>query len=141
MEVISRVPRKETAMKRSRPAAGILVLSAVALLTGLPGTPAQSGYPATEPAALATSEGAAYARVRQLQGAVTLFRDSEVVESMVELNTPVAAGDILETGSPGRTEVQLADGSLSSWSRACTESIWAPAAAPGWSPAPASPRS
>ena len=31
---------------------------------------------------------------------------------MVDLNTPLAAGDILETGSPGRMEVQLADGSL-----------------------------
>jgi hypothetical protein len=96
----------------------------VALLTGLPdnpaqsgsrahgGQPAQSGYPAAEPGALATPEGAAYARVRQLDGAVTLFRDSEVVETMAEINTPLAAGDIIETGSPGRMEVQLADGSL-----------------------------
>jgi len=123
-------------MKRSRPAAAILVLSAVALLTGLPDNPAQSGspvhgdqpaqsgypahggypahsgYPAADPASLAAPEGAAYARVRQLEGAVTLFRGSEVVATMVELNTPLAAGDIIETGSPGRMEVQLADGSL-----------------------------
>ncbi len=59
----------------------------------------------------AGQEGAVYGRLRYLEGAVTLRRDS-VERSDLVINDPVLPGDVLTTLAEGRCEIQLADGSV-----------------------------
>ena len=56
-----------------------------------------SGYAAT-----AAPEGSMYARVRHLEGRVTILANDADMDDEVTINTPVAPGDMIETGSSGR---------------------------------------
>ncbi len=96
-------------MRVHRPSA---VLLALLLLAAPAGTAAQETYPAANVDSLAAPEGAAYARVRHLEGRVSLFADSGLLDDEVDINTPVGPGDVLETEAGSRLELQLADGSL-----------------------------
>ncbi len=55
--------------------------------------------------------GATYARVRYLEGRVTIVSASEGREAEVTTNTPLAPADRLQT-QDGRAEIEMADGSL-----------------------------
>ncbi|MCZ6600540.1 MAG: FecR domain-containing protein, partial [Acidobacteria bacterium] len=73
---------------------------------------AQYGDAAADLDAIALPEGSSWARVRHLEGQVTLLQDRAETNEDLGLNAPVTPGDILETGRDGRIELQLADGSV-----------------------------
>ena len=60
---------------------------------------------------IAEEDGAVYARVRYLEGPLSLRRGEEILSDIVA-NDPLAPGDVVSTGPGGRAEIQLADGSL-----------------------------
>ena len=73
-------------------------------------TPAEGTFdpyaePETNP-----EDGSVYARIRHLEGAVSLRRDSQVQDDLT-LNEPVVPGDQIDTAD-GRAEIQFSDGTL-----------------------------
>ena len=73
-------------------------------------TPAEGTFdpyaePETNP-----EDGSVYARIRHLEGAVSLRRDSQVRDDLT-LNEPVVPGDQIDTAD-GRAEIQFSDGTL-----------------------------
>ena len=65
----------------------------------------------TEDRQVAREEGGVYGRLRHIEGELDLRRAGERLDELA-INEPIAPGDVLTTGSYGRAEVQLADGSI-----------------------------
>jgi hypothetical protein len=73
---------------------------------------AQTGNAAVDLDATAVPEGAAWARIRHLEGEFTLYQNDVSDADAGGINAPVLPGDILETSYDGRLEIQLANGSV-----------------------------
>jgi hypothetical protein len=73
---------------------------------------AQTGNAAVDLDATAVPEGAAWARIRHLEGEFTLYQNDISDADAGGINAPVLPGDILETSHDGRLEIQLANGSV-----------------------------
>ncbi|MFQ5767473.1 MAG: DUF6600 domain-containing protein, partial [Acidobacteriota bacterium] len=90
-------------------------LKGLAFLFLMASPPAMAHHKAplpVEPKELQAPEGEAYGRVRHLDGEVHLLRQSQIIESDVRPNTPLAPGDVIETGDHSQMEIQLADGTV-----------------------------
>ncbi len=103
------LPRYGTRMRDLLAVTAVLALS---LMVAETPAHAQYGDAAADLDAIALPEGASWARVRHLEGDVTLLQDRAETDDDLGINAPVTPGDILETGRDGRMEIQLADGSV-----------------------------
>ena len=86
---------------------GMMPAAVLALLMLFPAASpvfAQSGNAAVDLEATAVPEGAAWARIRHLEGQFTLYQNEAADPDAGGLNAPVLPGDILETGRPGGLE-------------------------------------
>ncbi|MFQ5670446.1 MAG: DUF6600 domain-containing protein, partial [Acidobacteriota bacterium] len=99
-------PRR-TLRHRDRAARAAVFL--LAPLLAMPLALAHAGESAPLPA---YPEGSTFARIRVLEGGVTVLHGTEVIDDHALSNTPLAAGDTVETGQDGFLEIQMADGSL-----------------------------
>lgn len=90
-------------------------LSAFFLISslGVPGSPVDAvAQEASTTPQVAQEEGALYARVRFLEGEVKIIPgEAAAAPAQTGVNTPVLAGDQIQTGN-GRIEVQFADGGV-----------------------------
>ncbi|TDI45265.1 MAG: hypothetical protein E2P00_03690 [Acidobacteria bacterium] len=102
-------PRYGTRMRNLLAFPAVLILS---LSVAAAPAHAQSGDAIADLDAIALPEGSSWARVRYLEGQVTLLQDRAQTNDDLGMNAPVTPGDILETGRDGRIEIQLADGSV-----------------------------
>ncbi|HET9481089.1 MAG TPA: DUF6600 domain-containing protein, partial [Candidatus Polarisedimenticolia bacterium] len=99
-------------MRTPRRFVGFAALIALVIVSpGSAADPAQTEEELLAEAQVAEEAGASYARLRHLEGTVSLRRGDEVFSNLV-VNDPIAPGDVLTTDPTGRSEIQLADGSV-----------------------------
>jgi hypothetical protein len=114
-EVAMRNEQNQTSPKDGTRMPTLLAVPALLVLfLSVAATPAHAQYgdAAADVDAIALPEGSSWARVRHVEGQVTLLQDRAETNDDLGLNAPVTPGDILQTGRDGRIEIQLADGSV-----------------------------